>query len=76
MIALALAAVTYSGLHAGLEYFQGVFDDAMGGAGAVVAGMCGVLRLDVVLAIYMAAALARLAIAGATSGTMKKLVMK
>ena len=76
VMALGLAAVSYVGLHAALGYFQSQFVTAMGGAGATLAGMCGVLKLDAVLAIFTAAALAKLAIAGASSGAVKKLVMK
>ncbi|WP_301103116.1 hypothetical protein [Propionivibrio sp.] len=43
---------------------------------STVAGMMGVLQLDTCLSIFTAAALAKLAIAGATSGTIKRLAIK
>lgn len=76
VLALGMGAVSYVGLNAGLSVFKGYFNSAMGSAGATVAGMCGVLKLDVCLSIFIAAGLAKLVIAGATGGTMKKLVMK
>lgn len=76
ILALGMGAVTYVGLNATLDVFKGHFSSAMGGAGATIAGMCGVLQLDAVMSIFTAAVLAKLVIAGASSGTVKKLVMK
>lgn len=76
IMALGFGLVSYVGLNAGLDVFKTYFNNAMGSAGATVAGMCGVLQLDVCLSIFIAAGLAKLAISGATSGTMKKLAMK
>lgn len=75
VVALGLGLVSYTGINAGLDYFKSTFAGAMSGS-ATLAGICGTLKLDVVLSIFVAAGLARLAIAGATSGTMKKLVHK
>jgi len=76
IMALGLGLVSYTGLNASLTIFKNYFNTAMGGAGANVAGMAGVLQLDVCMSIFIAAGLAKLAIAGATSGTMKKLALK
>lgn len=76
VMALCLGVVSYVGINAALSYFQDTFTTALGGAGATVAGMCGVLQLDACLAIFTAAALAKLAIAGASSGAVKRLAMK
>lgn len=75
IMALGMAAVTYTGVNAALSYFATRFGDAVSGAGEV-AGMLGVLQLDVCFSIFTAAALAKLVIAGATSGTIKRLVLK
>jgi hypothetical protein len=76
IVALGMGLVAYSGINTALSYFQTTFTNAMGGAGATLAGMCGVLQLDTCLAIFTAAALAKLAIAGASSGTIKRLAIK
>lgn len=76
IIALGMGLVSYTGVNAALSYFQNTFNSAMGSAGATLAGICGVLQLDTCFAIFTAAALAKLAIAGATSGTIKKLAFK
>lgn len=76
LVALGMGVVSYTGLNAGLDVFKTHFSNAIGSAGSIVAGMCGVLQLDVCLSIFIAAGLAKLAIAGATSGTIKKLAMK
>jgi hypothetical protein len=75
-LALGLGVVSYVGVNAGIDVFRGYFNSAMGNAGAIMAGMAGVLQLDVVLSIFVAAGLARLAIAGATSGTLKRFTLK
>ena len=76
LLALGMGAVTYTGLNIGLSYFGTTFTNAMGSAGPTLAGMMGVLQLDTCLAIFTAAALAKLAIAGASSGTVKRIAMK
>jgi hypothetical protein len=76
VMALGMGVVSYIGINAAVDVFRGYFESAMGSAGAVMAGMCGVLKLDVCMSIFIAAGLARLVIAGATSGTMKRLIMK
>jgi hypothetical protein len=76
ILALGLGVVSYIGLNAGLDVFRSYFDSAMGSAGPILAGMCGVLKLDVCLSIFVAAGLARLAIAGATSGAVKRFTLK
>lgn len=76
ILALGMGLVTYTGLNLALDVFRTYFNNAMGSAGATLAGMCGVLQLDVCFSIFVAAALAKLTIAGATGGTIKKLGMK
>jgi hypothetical protein len=76
IMALGMGVISYVGLNAGLDVFRSYFSNAMGSAGPILAGMCGVLQLDVCLSIFIAAGLARLAIAGATSGTFKRFAMK
>jgi hypothetical protein len=76
IMALGMGVVSYIGLNAGINVFRGYFVDAMGSAGPILAGMFGVLQIDVCMSIFIAAGLARLAINGATSGSFKRLVMK
>lgn len=76
IMALAIGGVTYVGLNAALDVFKGYFNSAMGSAGPILAGMAGTLKLDVCMSIFIAAGLARLAIAGATSDTFKKFARK
>jgi hypothetical protein len=76
VLALGLGVFAYTGINALLDIFRSYFANAMGGAGAIVAGMCGILQLDVVMSIFIAAGLARLVISGATSGTIERLSLK
>lgn len=76
LIALGIGLITYTGLNTALGYFSTTFTNAMGSSGATIAGLCGVLQLDACLSIFTAAALAKLAIAGATSGTIKRLAVR
>lgn len=76
LMALGMGVVSYVGINAALDVFKTRFADAIGGAGADVAGMIGVLQLDACLSIFIAAVLARLVINGATNGTIKRLAMK
>ena len=76
LMALGMGVVSYVGINAALDVFKRFFADAMAGVGGDIAGVCGVLKLDVVLSIFIAAGLARLVINGATGGTIKRLAMK
>jgi len=76
LLALGMGVFSYVGINAGLDVFRGYFNSAMGTAGGVLAGVAGTLQLDVCMSIFVAAGLARLAIAGATSGTIKRIAMK
>jgi hypothetical protein len=76
ILALGMGVFSYTGINASLDIFKGYFQSSMGSAGANLAGICGVLQLDVVMSIFIAAGLARLVIVGATSGTIKRLAMK
>lgn len=76
LVALGLGAIAYTGVNAALTYFSDRVVTAANSAGVIIAGMLAVLQLDVCVAIFTAAALARLAIAGATSGTIKRLALK
>lgn len=75
-MALGMGVVSYVGINAALDVFKGYFASSISSAGATLAGMAGVLKLDVCMSIFIAAGLARLAIAGVTSGSFKKLAMK
>lgn len=76
LIALTLGVVVYTGLSSGLAYFSATMTAAASSGGAALAGMLGVLKLDVCMSIFTAAALAKLAIAGASSGTVKRFALK
>lgn len=76
LVALGIGAISYTGINAALTYFSTTMNTAANSAGATIAGMLGVLQLDTCVAIFTAAALARLALAGATSGTIKRLALK
>jgi hypothetical protein len=77
LMALGLGFVSYIGLNAGLDVFKNYFSSSIGNAGATLAGMAGVLQLDVVMSIFIAAGLARLVINGATgNGVIKRLAFK
>ena len=76
IMSLGMGLVAYTGISAGLGYFQTLFTQNMNSTGAAVAGMVGVLQLDTCMSIFTAAALAKLAIAGASSGTVKRLAFK
>jgi len=76
LVALGMGAIVYSGVNAALTYFSDRVVTAANSAGVIIAGMLGTLQLDVCVSIFTAAALARLAIAGATSGTIKRLALK
>lgn len=76
ILALGMGVVSYTGINLALDVFRSYFNDAMSGVGGDIAGLCGVLQLDACFSIFVAAGLAKLTIAGATSGTMKKLAMK
>lgn len=76
IMALGMGVVSYVGINAGIGVFKTYFADAMSGVGVDIAGLCGVLKLDAVLSIFIAAGLARLVINGATNGSIKRLAMK
>lgn len=76
IMSLGMGLIAYTGISSGLAYFQTLFTGNMASAGATVAGMVGVLQLDTCMSIFTAAALARLAIAGASSGAVKRLAFK
>ena len=76
IMALGFGVVSYVGLNATIGVFKGYFYNALNSTAYNLAGMAGVLKLDVVLSIFIAAGLARLVISGATSGTLKKFTMK
>lgn len=76
LLSLGLGFVTYSGVSASLDYFRGLFVQYSQGSGATVAGLLGVLQVDVALGILIAAVTARLVLDGLNSGTVKKLVGK
>lgn len=76
LMALGMGVVSYVGINAGLNVFKTYFTDAMAGVGGDIAGLCGVLKLDVCLSIFIAAGLAKLVINGATNGSIKRLAMK
>lgn len=76
LVALGMGVISYTGVNAALTYFSGTMVGAASSSGAIIAGMLGVLKLDVCLSIFTAAALARLALAGAQSGAVKRLTLK
>jgi hypothetical protein len=76
LLSLGMGVVSYTGLNVSLNVFKSYFAQSMGSAGQNLAGICGVLQLDVVMSIFIAAGLAKLVINGATSGTIKRLAMK
>lgn len=76
LIALGIGFVAYEGVQAGLDYFKGLFASYIGGSGATVSGLLGVLKIDVAFSIILAGVTARAALNGLTSGTIKKMVVK
>ena len=76
LLALGMGVISYTGINASLNVFKTYFSNAVGSAGYNLAGLAGVLQLDVCLSIFIAAGLARLVINGATNGTIKRLAMK
>lgn len=76
LVALGIGLVTYTGMDAGLDFFRQKMIDALGSAGPAVVGMAGVLQLDVVLSILIAAVTLKLLLAGASSSTMKRWMVK
>lgn len=71
LAALGLGFVTYTGLHASLAFFKSTFISSISSAGANLAGIMGVLKLDVCFSMFVSAALIKFAING-MSGTMTK----
>lgn len=76
LMALGMGVFSYVGINASLDVFKRMFADAMSGVGGDIAGVCGMLKLDMCLSIFIAAALVKLVISGASGGTLKRLSMK
>jgi hypothetical protein len=71
-----MGVISYTGINAGLEVFQGYFSQSVSSMGGALAGLFGLLQMDVVMSIFIAAGLARLVINGATNGVIKRWSMK
>lgn len=76
LIALGIGVVAYTGINATLGYFSDVFTSAANSTGADVIGIIYLLKLDAVVSIYTAAGLARFAISGAISGSIKRMTLR
>ncbi|MDR1934978.1 MAG: DUF2523 domain-containing protein [Candidatus Accumulibacter sp.] len=76
LLALSLGFVSYTGINIAVDIFKQDFINALGNAGYGLIGIAGLLQVDVVMSIYIAAGLARLAINGANGGTIKRLAFK
>lgn len=76
LLALGMGFATYTGINATLTYITGQFASYIGSTGAMVAGLAGVLKLDVGFAVLIAAVTARFLLDGISGGTFKKLVIK
>lgn len=76
LLAMGLGVVTYNGLDLGLAFFKQKMIDSLGSAGSIAVGMAGVLQLDVVMSIMIAAVTLKLLINGAQGGALKRWVVK
>lgn len=64
LAALGMGLVTYTGLQVSLSFFKSTFISSMGSAGPTIAGIFGILKLDVCFSMFVSAALIKFAING------------
>ena len=76
LLSLGMGYVTYTGVSTALSWFRDQFSSYMSATGSTIAGLAGVLKLDVGISVLIAAVTARLLLDGIAGGTFKKLVIK
>lgn len=76
LIALGISYFSYKGLDLMLVAAKTQFFGTVGGLGSTVVGLMGLCKLDVCVNMLVSAVLARLTLAGLTSGALKKMVLK
>ena len=72
LVALSVGVVTYTGLHASLDYFKSTFLTSIASTSSDIAGLLGTLKLDVCFSMFVSAALVKFAVNGMTSGSFSK----
>lgn len=76
LVALGIQYVTYTGLDVGFDWVLGEAMTNLAGLPVEVANMIGLFRIDDAIQIIAGAVAARWAIAGLTSGSLTKMVLK
>jgi hypothetical protein len=76
LIALGVGVVVYTGVDIALGEFKTIFITSANGMDGRIVGMLGIFKIGTGLNIVISSILARLALNGLTSGSMKRFVLK
>ena len=76
LLSLGIGYVTYTGVNTSLAWAKTQFLAGMSGAPAAVAQLAGLMGVGVCVSMLLSAVTARLVLAGLTSGTLKRMVVK
>lgn len=76
LLSIGVGFVTYTGVTASLDYLKGIIQSNINSTSSLVIAALGLLQVDTITGIFIAAATVKLMMAGLTSGTLKKMVFK
>jgi hypothetical protein len=76
LIALGVGVVVYTGIDLSLTEFKTIFVNSVNGMDGRIVGMLGIFKIGTSVNIILSAILARLALNGLTSGSLKRFVLK
>jgi Protein of unknown function (DUF2523) len=76
LLSLGISYLSYEGLDSVITAAKDSFFTSIAGLSPTTVGMLGVLKVDVAVNMLCSALVARLTIAGMTSGKLKKMVLK
>jgi hypothetical protein len=76
LVSLAIGYVTYTGVDASLAWAKAQFLSGLTGLPASALGLAATMKVGVCVSMLLSAVTARLTLAGLTSGTIKRMVVK
>lgn len=76
LISLGIGYVTFTGVDASLDWAKAEFLAGLSGAPAAAVGLAGVLKVGQCVSMLLSALTARLVLAGLTSGSITRMVVK
>ena len=76
LVSLGIGYVVFTGVDATFDWAKTQFLSAVSGLPAEAVALMGMLKVGVCVSMLLSALTARLALAGLTSGTMKRMVVK